>query len=365
MRITLVTARSVVWRKKIERLRQSAVREVLGFSKSSWMLPAVVRERLVRVRHLVRVLALLHRVALVRRGVEQLAGQLLLHGAAIGAVAGGADDPAHAERGGAIGANVDGDLVGGATDAAGLHLDLGLNVLHGAIPHLYRIIFRLLGDDVEGAVDDALGDRLLAVPHDRVDELRHAAALIDRLIGVLGIGKRLALRNFTFSWHVALFLWSGLLGTLGAVFRSALTAVVDARGVERAANDVVANARQILHAATADQNDRVLLQVVPLAGDVGGHFHAVRQAHARDLAQGRVRLLRRGRVNAHADATALRAGLERGRVRFELRLGATELDELIDGGHSTLTSKILLKSRGSDRFWGRPEKTPDTGSRGL
>src|SRR5436305_5492997 len=33
-----------------------------------------------------------------------------------------------------------------------------------------------------------------------------------------------------------------------------------AGGVERAADDVITNARQILHAATADEDDRVLLQ---------------------------------------------------------------------------------------------------------
>ena len=41
-----------------------------------------------------------------------------------------------------------------------------------------------------------------------------------------------------------------------------------ARGVERAADDVVANAREVLHAAAADEHDRVLLEVVALARDV-------------------------------------------------------------------------------------------------
>ena len=67
----------------------------------------------------------------------------------------------------------------------------------------------------------------------------------------------------------------------------------DAGGVQRAADDVVAHARQVLHAAAADQHHRVLLQVVALAGDVGRDLHAVGQPHARDLAQRRVRLLRR------------------------------------------------------------------------
>src|SRR5690349_1996947 len=62
-------------------------------------------------------------------------------------------------------------------------------------------------------------------------------------------------------------LLQSLLGALGAVLRTALLAVRDARGVERAADDVVTDARQILHAAAADQHDRVLLEVVALAGN--------------------------------------------------------------------------------------------------
>src|SRR5262249_9149830 len=79
----------------------------------------------------------------------------------------------------------------------------------------------LLGDDVERAVDDALRDRLLAVLHDGVDELRHPAAGVDRLIRELRIGKRLALRNFTFSWHlskVLYFTWGSYLGLLAPYF---------------------------------------------------------------------------------------------------------------------------------------------------
>src|SRR6266568_9456148 len=53
-----------------------------------------------------------------------------------------------------------------------------------------------------------------------------------------------------------------LLGTLRAVLGPALPAVGDAGGVQRAADDVVPDAGQILDATAADQDDRVLLQVV-------------------------------------------------------------------------------------------------------
>src|SRR3954454_22459497 len=96
----------------------------------------------------------------------------------------------------------------------------------------------------------------------------------------------------------------GPLLLLHAVLGAGLLAVADAGGVERAAHDLVAHARQVLDAAAADEHDRVLLQVVALARDVDGDLHAVREAHAGDLAQRRVRLLRRGGVDARADTAA-------------------------------------------------------------
>src|SRR5919202_6633194 len=100
----------------------------------------------------------------------------------------------------------------------------------------------------------------------------------------------------------------GKLLRLHAVLRAGLLAVGDAGGVERPADDLVAHAREVLDAAAAHEHDRVLLEVVALAGDVGGDLHAVRQAHAGDLAQRRVRLLGRGRVHARAHAALLRSG---------------------------------------------------------
>ena len=58
-----------------------------------------------------------------------------------------------------------------------------------------------------------------------------------------------------------------------AVLAAAALAVGDAGGVQRAADDVVAHARQVLDAAAADQHHGVLLQAVAFAGDVGRDFH--------------------------------------------------------------------------------------------
>src|SRR4029077_3729468 len=70
---------------------------------------------------------------------------------------------------------------------------------------------------------------------------------------------------------------------LGAVFRTALAAGLDALGGVRAADDVIAHAGQILDPAATDQHDGMLLQIVPLAGDVAGHLETIGEAHPRDL----------------------------------------------------------------------------------
>src|SRR4029453_19024952 len=81
-----------------------------------------------------------------------------------------------------------------------------------------------------------------------------------------------------------------------------LLTVLHALGVERATDDLVADTGKVLHPAAADEHDRVLLEVVADTRDVSGDLDAARQAHAGDLAEGGVRLLRGGRVDARADS---------------------------------------------------------------
>src|ERR671911_27584 len=81
---------------------------------------------------------------------------------------------------------------------------------------------------------------------------------------------------------------------LRAVTAASLLAVLHALGVERAADDLVAHTGEVLHTTAADEHDRVLLEVVPHAGDVGGDLDAAGEPHAGDLAERGVRLLGRG-----------------------------------------------------------------------
>src|SRR5687767_6127985 len=91
---------------------------LLGAAPPGGMSPAVVGEGLVRLGHLVRVLAALDARAQAVARVEQLVHQALDHGLPA-ALPGEGDQPAQRERGRAARLHLDRHLVGGATDAAG------------------------------------------------------------------------------------------------------------------------------------------------------------------------------------------------------------------------------------------------------
>src|SRR2546427_9861232 len=59
---------------------------------------------------------------------------------------------------------------------------------------------------------------------------------------------------------------------LRAVEAATALAVLDAGGVERAADDVVLHRWKVGHRAALDEDDRVLLKVVADAGDIGGYL---------------------------------------------------------------------------------------------
>jgi hypothetical protein len=73
---------------------------------------------------------------------------------------------------------------------------------------------------------------------------------------------------------------------------------------------VIADAGKIFHTAATDEHDRVLLEVVADAGDVGGDLNPVGEADTGNLAERRVRLLGGLRIHAGANTATLRRGLQ-------------------------------------------------------
>src|SRR2546425_3661431 len=128
--------------------------------------------------------------------------------------------------------------------------------------------------------------------------------------------------------------------SLGPVLGTTLLATLDAHGIQGTADHVVAHARQVLHATSADEHDGVLLEVVTHAGDVGRDFDAVRQTHARDLPQRGVGFLRSGGEDADADAPLLGARAERGTLGAPPHPFAAPLHQLADCRHPNLNSQL-------------------------
>src|ERR1039458_5653057 len=135
---------------------------------------------------------------------------------------------------------------------------------------------------------------------------------------------------------------------LRAVAAPGLLTVTDPLGVEGATDDLVTHARQVTDPAASHQHDGVLLEVVTDPGDVRGDFDLARQPHPRHLAQRRVGLLRRGRVDARANTPALGAAFKgRGSGLGHLVLAALA-DQLLDRGHRV--SVFVLRAGWRDVF---------------
>src|SRR5512142_15035 len=85
-------------------------------------LPLEVAEGAIRLGHLVRILAALDRGAQTVHRIDELGRELLAHRLAV-PLAGGLDEPAHAEREAAVAADLDRHLVRRAADSPRLDLD--------------------------------------------------------------------------------------------------------------------------------------------------------------------------------------------------------------------------------------------------
>src|SRR3712207_5505274 len=144
---------------------------------------------------------------------------------------------------------------------------------------------------------------------------------------------------------------------LRAVAAASLLAVLDALGVERTADDLVADAGQVLNTTAADEHHRVLLQVVADAGDVGRDLDTGGEADTSHLAQSGVRLLGGGGVHARAHTATLGRTLERRRLVLAHLVRPALADQLLNCRHCVLS--LSLDCRGA-----RHELSAMTGTTG-
>ncbi len=142
------------------------------------------------------IFALLHRGAGVVAGVHDLSGQALFHGL-FAALAGIGGDPPQTQSLPTVGLDLQRNLVGGAAHAAGLDFQSGHDVFHGLLEGFQTVLAGLLFNKFKGTVHDLLGNALLAVEHDAVDELGNQNGIVNR------IRENFSLGNITSSGHFA------------------------------------------------------------------------------------------------------------------------------------------------------------------
>src|SRR5690606_20536479 len=159
-------------------------------------LPAVVGEGAVRLGHLVGVLAALDRGTQAVRGVEDLVLQTLGHRLLTTALR-VADQPAQRERVRAVRLDLNGNLVGRATDAAAADLEGGAHVVERLLERGAGVLAALGLDAAEGAVDDRLGERLLAVDEDLVHERGDDRCAVDGVVDDRALGGGTLTRHLT------------------------------------------------------------------------------------------------------------------------------------------------------------------------
>src|SRR6185312_11625114 len=131
--------------------------------------------------------------------------------------------PANCKRSTSVCVHLDWHLIIGAPNAASLHLKKRLAILDRLLEQLDSLFAATPGLDIlHRLVKDALGGRLLSVPHHRVHEFRHQRRSVN------WIRRDFPLGNVPFSRHSSvesfLPLGGAALGALCAILRSTLVA---------------------------------------------------------------------------------------------------------------------------------------------
>src|SRR5260370_20852180 len=139
-----------------------------------------MRERLVRFRRAIHVFFLLDGSSFPVRGIEQLVRQLLDH-PFFAAAARIAHDPPDRQRRPPVRPYFDRHLVVRAAPPPRLYLQQRLGVLHRFREQLQRLVAAFFLPPPQRLIKNALGSRLLSLPHHRIYELRHPIRSIHRI----------------------------------------------------------------------------------------------------------------------------------------------------------------------------------------
>ena len=125
---------------------------------------------------------------------------------------------------------------------------------------------------------------------------------------------------------------------LCSVFASAVLSTTNTCCIKFSSYDMEFYTRKVFNSTASDEYDAVFLEVMTFTRNVAHDFEAVGEANLGHLAERRVRLLRRGGVDARANAALLRASLHRRDLVTIGRRLAGLANELVDRRHCGLVS---------------------------
>src|SRR5688500_8153146 len=131
--------------------------------------------------HLMSVFFLLNDRGCVVLSVDNFVREGILHWDSLSA-GGCVDDPTQRERLLTLERNFHGNLVGGATNTATLHLEARARIFQRTEHEINRVaLLELLGNFFKSAVNNALSKILLAALHDDIDEVRDQRAVVSNV----------------------------------------------------------------------------------------------------------------------------------------------------------------------------------------
>ena len=134
-------------------------------------LPSEVSEGLVRIRHAVGVLTLGDCGTFFAVRCHQFICQLRCGSSAL-LITDGTEDPTEGQRLLAVLVDLHGNLVGSTTDPLGSNFDVRFHVLDRLFENFDgSTVLDLLRDLIECVVEDVVGNGLLAIVHQAIDEL--------------------------------------------------------------------------------------------------------------------------------------------------------------------------------------------------
>lgn len=161
------------------------------------------------------------------------------------------------------------------------------------------------------------------------------------------------------TWHLSYSLFR----SLRTVQRTALTTFSNSLSIKGTTNDMIANTRQVLYAASSNQHHWVFLKIMTFTRDIADYFRAVRQTDTCHFTQSGVRFLR-GRCINPCTNTSFCGQASKAGTLFLFSFGVRDLriNWLIVGITNFLKVKLLkrlaLKApRGFDFHSLKPRKS--------